>query len=363
MKRNPSVAWDVLKTATLGLTMIAVIAGCANEEEQGGFSMPPTPVETAEATQETVVDRFEAVGTIEAGDAITVVTEISAIVTDLAFQEGSAVRRGDLIARLDDTQLRAEVERAEAIREQNRIQFERIKSVVDAGAGAPQDLDDARADLKVAEADLALAKARLSKTRISAPFDGILGVRRVSHGAYLRAGDPITDLAKISELRILFAAPERVMARLTKGSRVTVSAPAYPGLEVTGTIDVVEPVLNPTTRNAMVVARVVNPAGKLRPGMSANVSAVLSTRENALTIPSEAVFVEGEQSLVYVIHADSTVHRRNLSLGTRLADAVEVVTGLSPGDRVVRAGHQKLFEGAKVMPVQPGEPANPGRAE
>jgi membrane fusion protein (multidrug efflux system) len=317
--------------------------------------MPPTPVETAEALPRTVVDRFEAVGTIEAGEEITVVAEIGAVVKELPFREGGSIAKGGLIARLDDSQLRAEVDRAEAIRDQNRIHHERVKSVVEAGAGAPQDLDDALSDLKVAEANLALARARLEKTRITAPFDGILGIRRVSPGAYLRAGDPITDLAMIAKLRIRFASPERFLSQLAAGSVVTVSTPAYPGLELSGTIDFIEPVLNPSTRSAAIVARVTNPDGKLRPGMSANISAVLSSRENALTIPSEAVFVEGDQALAYVVDADSTVHRRSLSLGTRLSDAVEVISGLSAGDLIVRAGHQKLYEGAKVMPVPHAE--------
>ena len=113
----------------------------------------------------------------------------------------------------------------------------------------------------------------------------------------------------------------------------------------------VDPVLDPATRSARIVALLRNPGGKFRPGMSADISAVLSQRLDALTIPDEAVFAEGDQSFVYVVKADSTVTRSALTLGTRLADAVEVVKGLEPGMRVVRTGHQKLFEGAKVIPV------------
>jgi len=339
-----------------GLLLIASLAGCAKGAGgpggAGGFRPPPMPVEIAVVVQERVADRFEAVGTIEASEAITVVSEIDGVVVQLPFHEGSAVEKGGLIAQLDDAQLRAEVARTEALRDQSQSTYNRVKAVVDQGAGAPQDLDDAAAALKVAEANLALARSRLSKTSIVAAFSGVLGARRVSPGAFIRAGQPITDLAKLDELRVNFSAPERYLGQLRKGAEVNISTTAYPGYILRGRIDVVDPVLDPGTRSARIVARVRNPGGRFRPGMSANVSAVLSQRQNALTIPSEAIFAEGDQSFAYLVKADSTVTRVALTLGTRLPDAVEIVKGVGPGQTVVRTGHQKLFEGAKVIPVQ-----------
>ncbi|HYQ88456.1 MAG TPA: efflux RND transporter periplasmic adaptor subunit [Candidatus Binatia bacterium] len=344
------------------LLLLVALAGCAKGGGPGGgmgFKPPPMPVETALVAQGRVADRFEAVGSIEASDAITVVSEIDGAVVSLPFTEGSGVKSGGLIAQLDDAQLRAEVARTEALREQSQTTYDRVKAVVDQGAGAPQDLDDAAASLKVAEANLALAKSRLSKTRIVAPFSGVLGARRVSPGAFIRAGQAITDLAKLDELRVNFSTPERYLGQLRKGAEVEISTTAYPGYSLKGRIDVVDPVLDPSTRSARIVARVRNPGGKFRPGMSANVSAVLSQRPNALTIPSEAIFAQGDQSFAYVVKKDSTVTRSALTLGTRLPDAVEVVKGLEPGMTVVRTGHQKLFEGAKVIPVG-GRPGGEG---
>lgn len=331
-----------------------VLTGCSKEQAGAGggaFSRPPMPVEAATVSQQSVFDRFEAVGTIEAGDAITVVSEIDGTVVSLPFQEGARIEKGGLIAHLDDVQLKAEVDRTEALRDQAQSTYDRVKSVVDQGAGTPQDLDDAGASLKVAQANLDLARSRLAKTRITAPFSGIAGARRLSPGAFVRAGTAITDLAKIQEIRVDFSAPERYLGKLNRGASVTISTTAYPGYELTGRIEVIEPVLDEATRSARIVATAKNPDGKFRPGMSANIVAVLAERERALTIPSEAVFVEGSQSLVFVIQADSTVARTPVSLGTRMSEAVEVLSGLKAGDRVVRAGHQKLFDGAKVMAV------------
>ena len=315
--------------------------------------MPPMPVEVAQAKRQKVTDKFDAIGTIEATEAITVVSEIDAAVMSLPFQEGSFIKRGELIAQLDDSQLAAELERADALHTQSHTNYDRVKSIVDQKAGSPQDLDDAAAALKVADANLALAKARLAKTKITAPFDGMIGARKVSVGTFLRSGQPITELADIDEIRVNFSAPERFLSQLKQGADVTVSTTAFRGYELQGKIIAVEPMVDPETRSARIVARVSNAGRKFRPGMSANISAVLSERTDAITIPSEAVFANGNQSFVFVVKPDSTATRVAITLGTRLPDVVEVVKGLQPGETVVRAGHQKLFEGARVIPVPP----------
>jgi membrane fusion protein (multidrug efflux system) len=336
--------------AAAGLALFAA-QGCSKNQAAEKFTPPPMPVEAATVQTGVVTDRFDALGTMEAVDAITVVSEIDALVKDLPFTEGGAIEKGGLIAELDDTQLRAEAARAEAIRDQKQATYNRIKSLLDQGAIAPQEYDDAAAALKVAEAELAMIQARLSKTRIVAPFAGLIGARRVSPGAFLRAGTPITDLAQLSELKVTFAAPERYYPALHLGAQVAVSTTAYPGYELKGTIRVIEPVVDEATRSARVIAQVENPDLKFRPGMSANVSAVLNERDHALLIPNEAIFAEGDQTLVFVIKPDSTVTRTVVTLGSRQSQTVEVLKGLDPGMMVVRAGTQKLYEGAKVMPV------------
>lgn len=345
-----SIAW------TAGTAVVAagslLLSSCSKPvEARGGFSLPPMPVEIARANVQKVTDRFEAVGTIEANESITVVSEIDAAVKSLPFQEGTFIRKGSIIAQLDDEQLAAEVARAEALHEQSHVTYDRVKAIVEQNAGTPQDLDDAAAGLKVADANLSVAKARLAKTRVLAPFDGIIGARKVSVGTFLRAGQAVTELANIDDIRLNFSAPERFLSRLSRGATVSVSTTAYPGYALEGRIIAIEPVLDPSTRSARVIARVSNPGRKFRPGMSANIAAVLSERDSAITIPNQAVFANGDQSFVFAVKPDSTVTLTPLKLGTRMADVVEVVKGLTPGATVVQAGHQKLVEGAKVIPI------------
>lgn len=335
----------------LSFAALLGLAGCSGNQAAGGFTPPPMPVETATVTSSTVVDQFEAVGTIEAIDAVTIVSEIDALAMDIPFHEGAHIRKGQLIAQLDDSQLKAELARAEALSEQQKVTYERVKSLSDRGAVAPQEHDNALANLKVAEANVAYAKARLEKTRICAPFDGVVGARNVSPGAFLRAGTSITNIAQLAELKVSFAAPERFYSLLKYKAVVEVSTTAYPGEKLKGTIEVIEPVVDAATRSARIIAHVDNPGLRFRPGMSANIAAVLSSRENALVVPDEAIFAEGDQMLVFVVKPDSTVTRTQVQIGSRQPESVEILAGLEAGQTVVSAGHQKLFEGAKVMPI------------
>ena len=345
-------------TASLWAMLLALsgsgallLTGCGQGAEGRGFSMPPMPVEVSPVVVQNVEDTFEAIGTMEAVEAITVVGEIDGAIKSLPFTEGGVIQRDELIAQLDDRQLAAELARAEALLAQSAATYERVKRVVEQAAGSPQDLDDAAAAMKVAEANRDLARARYAKTRVTAPFAGIIGARRVSIGTYLRVGQAITELANIGEIRVMFSSPERFLSRLSRGASVTVSSPAFPGANLNGTIAVVEPTIDPATRSARVVARVQNPGQKFRPGMSANVRVVLGNRPDAMTIPNEAVFGSGNQLFVFVVNPDSTATRVAVTLGTRSPAIVEVLEGLKPGQSVVRAGHQKLFDGGKVLPV------------
>lgn len=346
------------KRLARGAAVLAIVAvsGCKGGEGGGpggggGMQMPPTPVETAQVEAGTVDNVFSTVGTIDAAEMVAIVSEIDGTVERLPFREGDPLPKGAVIAQLDDASLEADYRRAEAVRDQRHASFNRVKQVVDAGAGAPQDLDDAEAALRVADAEATLAQVRLSKARISAPFGGVIGPRSVSPGTFVRAGEPIAEMAQIGEIKVTFNLPERYLAQLHRGAEVKIVVPAYADEPVTGQVDVVDPILDADTRNVRVIARAPNPEGRLLPGMSADVELVLERRESALTIPSQAVVGEGRDFFVYKVGEDGSAMRTTVTLGTRTATSVEVLSGLAQGDVVVTAGQQKLYPGAKVMPL------------
>lgn len=346
----------VVALVALALTPVA----CGGKKAGGGFTMPPVSVEVVAAKKEPVRDTLHALGTVEATERVKVAAEIDALVRELPFDEGRLVRKGQVLAILNDSELAAQARRFEALLEQARLNADRLDQLSEKQVASSQDRDNARAALKVAEANLGLAQATLAKTRIVAPFEGLTGRRLVSPGAFLRLGDVITELARIDQVKVAFSIPERYLPEMRRGSDVTVTTVAYPGREFAGRVDVVNPFLDSGTRSAGLVAVIPNPALELRPGMSADVTAVLAERPAAVTVPAEAVFSEGDRSYLFVIKPDSTVTKRAVSLGLRQAGNVEVKKGLEGGERVVRAGHQKLFEGAKIAPVESASPAAAG---
>lgn len=323
-------------------------AGCRKAPTAGGFQMPPTAVESATVEAAPLREELATLGTVEASERVSVVSEIDALVESLPFVEGAYVARGSVLARLVDADLAAQVSRAKALRDEAQVAYDRQARLSDEELLSRQARDTAAARLTVTEADLRVAEVRLSKARVAAPFSGLLSRRLVSPGAYLRAGDPIVELAAIDQVRVAFAVPERHLAAFTTRATIELASVAYPDESFQGAILMVDPLIDPITRSARIVARVDNPGRRLRPGMSVEVRATLAERASALTVPEEAVFAEGDANYVFLITTDSTVERRGVQLGVRQAGRVEIVAGLVAGDTIVRTGHQKLFPGAKV---------------
>jgi membrane fusion protein (multidrug efflux system) len=261
------------------------------------------------------------------------------------------VDSGAVLARLDDGELRAQRDRAAAALTLARSEAKRIEDLFARDVVSPRERDEARAALEVAEAEAQLQQTRFAKTVVRAPFAGVTSRRLVSAGAYVRENDRIARLARLDRLRATFAVPERYTSALRPGAEATVSVTAWPGQEFPARVTVVEPSINPESRTFTAVAEVRNLGFRLRPGMSADVMVRFSERAGALTVPDEAVIAEGDQAFVYRVGPDSVVARVPVTLGARQAARVEVATGLAAGDRVVRAGHQKIFPGAKVLPV------------
>ena len=348
-------------TSLVILASLFSVAGCAKKGAGpgGGFQMPPMPVEVAEVAAQSMSDEFRALGSLEALQEAEVVAEVPGRVLALPFPEGRSVDSGAVLARLDDRELRAQRDRAAAALTLARSEAKRVEDLFAQEVVSPRERDEARASLEVAEAEAQLQQTRFERTVVRAPFSGVAGRRLTSPGAYLRLNDRIVRLARLDRLRAHFPVPERYASVLRAGAEASVAVTAWPGQEFPARVTVVEPSIDPESRTFMAVAEVKNVGGRLRSGMSADVIVRFSARDGALTVPDEAVIAEGDQAFVYRVGADSTVARVPVTLGAREAARVEVATGLAAGDRVVRAGHQKIFPGAKVLPVT----STPGPAD
>ena len=358
---RPSLSKHRSRLAIALVLMAWLATSCAPGGAGGkGFQMPPTPVELAPVHLENMRDEFHALGSIEALDNAQIVSELSGTVKSLPFIEGQQVKAGALLALLDDRELRASADHAEAQRQQAGENFDRTQKLAEQKLVSQSELDDSKSAMQIAEADLELARVRLEKTHIRAPFDGAVGRRMTSVGAWLKPGDPVTNIARLSTLRVAFSAPERMLADLRPGREVRVHTPAWPDREFLGRLTVVDPIVDADTRTVHLLAELPNPAGILRPGLSADVSVTIAERKRALTIPDEAVFAEGTANYVYVVQPDTTVMRAAVQLGARDSSRVEILSGLTAGQMVVRTGHQKLYPGAHIMAL--GAPPGAGGA-
>lgn len=336
----------MLTAACLAIALSGAVALAADER-------PPVPVESAIVLPTRLVESVSAVGSLLSNESIVVRPEIDGRITEIGFAEGRPVSKGQALIRLDASIYRAELAEAEARLELSRRTYERAQALFDKGHGSGQTLDESLAQLRVDEAAAALARARLEKATIAAPFAGLVGLREVSVGDYVRAGEAIVNLESIDPLKLDFALPERYLRVIEVGQAVEVELDAFPDESYVGTVYALDPLIEPGGRSVAARATLPNPQGHLRPGLFARVRLIVDEREVALVVPEEAVIPRGDRRHVYRI-VDGAAVLTAVSLGLRQTGRVEVVAGLEAGDEIVVAGHAKIRDGSKVRVIVTG---------
>ncbi len=332
--------------ATLGFGLAVSAAEFVRAQE----GPPPVPVEVAPVSVETVLIEVSAVGTLLSNESVILRPEIAGLVTEIAFEEGANVTEGDLLFGLEDSIYQAELEDARARLLLSQRNYERAKDLYDRGAGTARSRDEAEAELRTARAAVELGTARLEKTRIHAPISGVVGLRNVSEGDYVEAGDDLVNLEDIQSLKVDFSIPERYLANLSVGQSVQISADAFPGQIFTGEVYASNPLINVAGRSIEVRARIDNRQSKLRPGLFVRVRLELDRRERAIVIAEQALVPRDQEIYVYKVVEGAAVMTQIVT-GQRKFGKVEVLEGLTESDIVVVAGQLKLRDGAKVQPV------------
>jgi membrane fusion protein (multidrug efflux system) len=319
--------------------------------------MPPMPVEVAPVRVGAVTDEISTVGSLQANESVVIRAEIAQRIAAIEFTEGRTVKGGDVLVRLDATELAAQVAQNEAAAELARANLERAKPLQDEKLISPQAFDELSAKLKEAEAGLAVARERLSKATIRAPFGGKLGLRQVSPGDYVQPGQALVNLEDVSSVKVDFRVPGVDVSRVSVRQTVAVRVDAFPGRTFAGKIEAIDPRLDEATRTVLVRARIPSPRGELFPGMFARVSVVVAERPNALLIPEQAVVPVGNDAFVFRV-VDGKAAMVKVAVGQRRAGEAEVVSGLSPQDVVVIGGQMKIRDGAPVTVVNPPGPSS-----
>ncbi|WP_374763696.1 efflux RND transporter periplasmic adaptor subunit [Yunchengibacter salinarum] len=298
----------------------------------------------------------EALGTTTARESVTLNSTVTDTVAAIHFQDGDLVEKGDLLIELTADEEKAELAEVNAAIAEAERQYTRLNDLVKQGNASPATLDSQGREVAELKSRRDAVKARIADRRVRAPFDGILGLRRVSEGALLTANTPITTIDAIDRVNLDFPVPEKFIATLAPGQTVKAEAEAYPGEVFEGVVKTVSSRVDPATRSVVVRAQLPNPDMKLRPGMLMRLD-VESRSWQALAVPEEAVVPSGGREYVYVVRGDSA-ERVRIELGLRRPGYAEVISGLERGDQVVTEGTLRLGQqGVKVRTLQ-AEPAD-----
>ena len=334
------------------------------------FQMPPTAVTTVVAKQETWPSTLSIIGTAAAIQGVTVSADLPGTIDKIHFESGQWVKEGETLVELDTRQERAQLASLEAQRDLAGINYGRAQELVKEGVIAKQEYDNASAQQKATEAQVGDIKAAIARKTIRAPFSGVLGIRQVSLGQYLAAGQAIVSLQTLSPIYVNFGVPQQDTGKMIPGHVVRITNSDLPGMSFMGRITALDSVISEQTRNIQVQAIVTNKDNKLRPGMFVQVELPMGSPRQVIPLPASAINYAPYGDSVYVVTNMTDpkgkpyrgVKQQVVKVEGSRGDQVAIISGLNPGDEVVSSGVFKLRNGAPVLvnnDVKPNNSSSP----
>lgn len=334
------------------------------------FQMPPTAVTTVVAQRATWPSTLSVIGTAAAIQGVTVSADLPGTIDKIHFESGQWVHEGDILVELDTRQERAQLASLEAQRDLANINYDRAQQLVGAGVISRSDYDNATAQKKATEAQVGDTKAAIARKTIRAPFTGLLGIRQVSLGQYLAAGQAIVALQSLSPIYVNFGVPQQDTPKVVPGHVLRVTNSDLPGMAFIGRITALDSVINEQTRNIQVQAVVTNKENKLRPGMFVQVELPLGQPQEVVPLPASAINYAPYGDSVYIVTTMTDakgktyrgVRQQVVKVEGSRGDQVAVTSGVNPGDEVVSSGVFRLRNGAPIQvnnTVKPENSASP----
>lgn len=325
---------------------VGLAVACVPDAEQP--EQRAVTVEVMRIEPEMLVDLAVYSGQLDAEHSVTVKPELDGIVASIDFEQGQEVTAGDVLFTLRSREQAARLREAEANRNLARERWNRAKQLVSRDASSLAARDVAQAELEIAEARVELARLQLDRTRIRAPFDGVVGRRFVDIGARVDQDTELVRVDAIERLELNFGISDEGLSLARVGMKAHARVRAYPGERFSGEVFFVSPTLDPRNRRIWVKAWIPNEDHRLRPGLFANVELELRRIENAIVVPESAVGVDRRGPFVWKVDAEQRATRLPIETGLRERGVVEVVQGLAAGTEIVTAGVHKVSEGSPV---------------
>lgn len=317
------------------------LAASATEQVQSGI-----PVEVIKTAPLEMNNTINVTGSILANESVELTSELTGKISRIYFKEGDKVQKGDVLVRINDEELRAQLEKLKHTKRLYEEVESRMAQLLERDAISQEEYDIALTESRTSAADIKVLEAQIAKATIRAPFTGIIGLRYVSEGSYISPSVRIANLYSIEPAKVEFSVPGRYSQVVSAGDQIRFLTEGDSEV-FTGEVYAIEPQIDPVTRTLLVRALSPNKDRKLIPGQFVRISLTLENKQNAIMVPTMAIVPEADEHLVYVVKDGKAVSQK-VNIGFRGAQDVEVVSGLSAGDSVIVAGIQLVKEGSAV---------------
>jgi len=350
--------------------VISLLSACSD-------AAPPVPLpplaELVRVEAFEVEDRIESTGELSAVERATIAAEVGGRITEILRDEGDAVEADEILLRIDPEKreleldnVRARLSEASAASREAKREQRRISQLHERGAASEAQLDAASTALESAQSRRRAAKAQLGEAEralrdaeVQAPFAAMIAQRMVSRGGYVDPGTSLYDLVATDPIQVEFHLPERDSGRVSLAQPVSVRVAPMPDQVFEARISMISPVIDPRTRTLRVEARLANPEGTLRPGLFAQIHVGIARRSGVVMVPEESVMQRALGPVVFTVDDEGRAHQRDVVTGTHMRGAVEIESGVRPGEWVVTSGQSRLLDGLIVRTQRREEPFRP----
>ncbi len=359
--RRPGLpgGWPGLVLLALLVLAAFSLAGCQKKETKTAEKV--INVRTATVEKKSLRPFVEAVGNLKPFQEVVISPEVDGIIRKLNVDEGSSVSKGMVLAEINETDYRLDLERAEAALKQAeatltnvKVEYTRKEALYKEQLVTQQQFDDvttrvtlATGDVDRARAALSLARERYSRSRVRAPMAGAVREKRVTAGDFVRTGTPMLWIVQSNPIKLSFSVPEKDISSLKLGQEVDFRVDSFPGKTFTGRLMSIYPSLDEKTRTLQAEAHIPNPQGLLKPGFFARVTIYTGPPRDTVIIPITAILYENTLKKVFLVEGDRS-REVKIQVGAKYGEFMAVQEGLQGGEQLVTVGQNTLADGVKV---------------
>jgi membrane fusion protein, multidrug efflux system len=311
----------------------------------------PLSVSVISARHHTIFDEIEALGTAYANEAVYITSSVTEKIQEIRFSDGQTVKANDILVTLEQNEELAQKKAAESLILENERELNRLDDLIKKKAAAETQYDARKTLLTISQHKLAEIEARIADRTIRAPFDGKLGLRKISPGSLVSPGTIITTLDDVSKIKLDFSIPASFLDVVQEGSVIEARSSSLAKNVVQGTVTNINSRVDPKTRSVEIRAMLPNPTQTIKPGILMSVTLLRNKRE-ALLIPEEAIIQLQSDNFIFTVNKNNIIERKKIKIGVRHPGWVEVINGIIEGEQVVIRGSTRISAGDTVTLVQ-----------